>query len=122
MKKTSHRLETKSISHSVPPAKSPDWRTEWWIWATAVAGLLVAYQVYSPAMHGAFVFDDLFLPFLTPAIKLDMLAFVSKLRPMLMLSFWIDYHRADGVNGRPTHSNHQLVLHFLTSVLAGLIA
>ena len=120
MKKTSHRLETKSISHLVPPAKSPGLRTDWWIWATAVASLLVAYQVYSPALHGAFVFDDLFLPFLTPAIKLDMLAFVSKLRPMLMLSFWIDYHRGDGANPHTFHITN-LVLHFLTSVLAGLI-
>jgi hypothetical protein len=121
MKKTSQRLETKSVSHAVPSATSQGLRTEWWIWATILLSLLVAYQVYSPALNGAFVFDDRYLPFFTPAIKQDMLSFVGKLRPLLMLSFWIDYHRAEGSDPHAFHTTN-LALHFLTSLLAGLIA
>jgi Flp pilus assembly protein TadD len=121
MKKTSHRLETKSVSHAVPSATSQGLRTDWWIWATAVASFLIAYQVYSPALRGAFVFDDLYLPFFTPAIKQEMLSFVGKLRPLLMLSFWIDYHRAEGSDPHAFHTTN-LALHFLTSAIAGLIA
>lgn len=124
MKKTKRRLETKSASQAIPAARPQRWWTEWWIWVTALAGLLVVYQVYAPALNGAFVLDDLSLPFRTPEIKQDMLSFVGKLRPLLMLSFWIDYHRASGVDGADPHTFHStnVALHFVTSVLATLIA
>jgi protein O-mannosyl-transferase len=124
MKKTKRRLETKSVAQAIPAVKSRPWWTEWWIWATALAGLLVVYQVYAPAINGAFVFDDLSLPFRTPEIKQDMTSFVGRLRPLLMLSFWIDYHRTTGVDGADPHTFHStnILLHFLTSVIATLIA
>jgi Tfp pilus assembly protein PilF len=124
MKKTKRRLETKTIAQAAPVARPQRWWTEWWIWATALAGLLVVYQVYAPAINGAFVFDDLSLPFRTPEIKQDMLSFVGKLRPLLMLSFWIDYHRTAGMDGADPHTFHStnIFLHFLTSVIATLIA
>ncbi len=123
MKKTKRRLETKSVAQAIPAAKPRRWWTEWWIWATALAGLLVVYQVYAPAINGAFVFDDLALPFRTPEIKQDMLSFVGRLRPLLMLSYWIDYHRTAGVDGADPHTFHStnILLHFLTSVIATLI-
>ena len=124
MKKTKRRLETKSVAQATPAARQRHWWTEWWIWATALAGLLVVYQVYAPAINGAFVFDDLSLPFRTPEIKQDMLSFVGRLRPLLMLSFWIDYHRTAGADGADPHTFHStnILLHFLTSVIATLIA
>jgi hypothetical protein len=120
MKKTKRRLETKPVAQPIRTAKSQRSRTEWWIWAVALASLLVLYQVYSPALRGAFVFDDLLLPFFAPEIKQDLLSFVGKLRPLLMLSFWIDYHRAHGADPHTFHSTN-VALHFLTSVLAALI-
>jgi tetratricopeptide (TPR) repeat protein len=124
MKKTKRRLETKPVAQAIPAAKSRRWWSEWWIWATALAGLLVVYQVYAPAINGAFVFDDLSLPFRTPEIKQDVTSFVGRLRPLLMLSFWIDYHRTAGVDGADPHTFHStnILLHFLTSVIAALIA
>jgi protein O-mannosyl-transferase len=124
MKKTKRRLEPKSVAQAIPAAKPKPWWTEWWIWATALAGLLIVYQVYAPAINGAFVFDDLSLPFRTPEIKQDMTSFVGRLRPLLMLSYWIDYHRTAGVDGADPHTFHStnILLHFLTSVLATLIA
>lgn len=124
MKKTKRRLETKSVAQAIPAAKPRHWWTEWWIWATALAGLLVVYQVYAPAINGAFVFDDLSLPFRTPEIKQDMTSFVGRLRPLLMLSYWIDYHRTAGADGADPHTFHStnILLHFLTSVIVTLIA
>jgi hypothetical protein len=122
MKKTKQRLETKSAAQAIAVERPKRWWTEWWIWATALAGLFTVYQVYAPALNGVFVFDDLSLPFFAPAIKQDMLSFVGRLRPLLMLSFWIDYHRssADGADPHTFHSTN-VFLHFLTSVLTTLI-
>jgi protein O-mannosyl-transferase len=124
MKKTKRRLETKSVTQAIPAARPQRWWAEWWIWATALAGLLMVYQMYAPAINGAFVFDDLSLPFRTPEIKQDMTSFVGRLRPLLMLSYWIDYHRTAGVDGADPHTFHStnILLHFMTSVIATLLA
>jgi protein O-mannosyl-transferase len=94
---------------------------QWWIWCAALAALLLVYEVYSPALRGPFVFDDRYLPFLSPAVKQDMFSFIGRLRPLLMLSYWIDYHRADGPDPQTFHSTN-VILHFFTSVVATLIA
>jgi tetratricopeptide (TPR) repeat protein len=97
------------------------WWSQWWIWCAALAGLFIVYEVYEPALNGRFVFDDSVLPFNSPEVRQDMLSFVGTLRPLLMLSFWIDYHRGNGADPHTFHSTN-VFLHFLTSVLAALIA
>ena len=125
MKKPRRRQEGKTAASgavSSPEARQPRaWWAEWWIWCAALAGLFAVYEVYGPALNGAFVFDDRFLPFFAPQVKQDMLSFVGRLRPLLMLSFWIDYHRGDGADPHTFHSTN-IFLHFLTSVFASLIA
>ncbi len=67
------------------------------------------------------MFDDRYLPFFSPSVKQDMFSFIGRLRPLLMLSYWIDYHRADGPDPQTFHSTN-VILHFFTSVMATLIA
>lgn len=121
MKKTKRPQESKTATQTIAAAEPRAWWREWWIWAAALAGLFVVYEVYSPALRGAFVFDDRYLPFFSPEVKEDVFAFVGKLRPLLMLSYWIDFHRAGGADPETFHSTN-VILHFFTSVIAALIA
>ncbi len=121
MKKTKRQPENRHVPPADAAAKPRRWWGEWWIWCTALAALFLVYEVYSPALRGAFVFDDRYLPFFSPSVKQDMFSFIGKLRPLLMLSYWIDYHRADGPDPQTFHSTN-LILHFFTSVMATLIA
>jgi protein O-mannosyl-transferase len=117
--KKSKRRETKSDSQATP-VKPRRWWTEWWIWCVAVVGLFLVYQLYGPALNGAFVFDDRYLPFFAPDVKGSLFFFMGHLRPLLMTSFWIDYHRAGSADPYTFHSTN-VILHFLTSVVATLI-
>lgn len=93
----------------------------WWPWAAAMAALFLAFEAYSPALNGPFVFDDPYLPFLLPGIQhLPVWNWVAGLRPMLMLSFWLNY-AASGEQTFPYHATNVL-LHFFNSVLVALIA
>ena len=92
----------------------------WWPWLAALAGLIAVFAAYSPALDGAFVFDDRSLPFMSPKIGGKPLAvWLQGVRPMLNLSFWIDYQRSATDPG-PYHSTN-VFLHFLGSCLFGLL-
>ncbi len=87
--------------------------------------MVLAFQVYAPALGGGFVWDDRFLPFFAPDITADIGRFLSNLRPLLMLSFWVDFrlsHDQQNVAqfAEQFHTTN-VILHTLTSVLAALI-
>src|SRR5665213_4541428 len=63
----------------------------WWPWAAALAGLVIVLEVYGPALGGAFVLDDRYLPFMDPnAAQLAFRTWVTGLRPLLYFSFWLN--------------------------------
>ena len=93
----------------------------WWPWAAALAALFLAFEAYSPALNGPFVFDDAYLPFQTPGLQhLPVWSWISGLRPLLMLSFWLNY----AASGEQTFFYHatNVLLHLFNSVLVALIA
>jgi tetratricopeptide (TPR) repeat protein len=93
----------------------------WWPWAAALAALFLAFEAYSPALNGPFVFDDPYLPFLTPGIQHQPVwNWITGLRPLLMFSFWLNY-AASGEQPFPYHATNVL-LHLCSSVLVALIA
>jgi protein O-mannosyl-transferase len=49
----------------------------------------VGLDLYSPALHAPFVFDDFFLPY-QREFPQDLLAWVSGVRPFLMLTYWLN--------------------------------
>jgi tetratricopeptide (TPR) repeat protein len=124
MKKTKRspepKRETRSVIETKPAAK---WWLRWWVWVTVLAGLLVVFEAYGPALNGGFVLDDRFLPYYAPVISNQISGWVGTNRPLLMLSFWLDHLRSG--SGEPVlsvfHSTN-ILIHFLTSVFVALIA
>src|SRR5580700_8055187 len=118
MKKSKRTPEPKVVA--APPRRT----LNWWPYAAALAGLFVVFQVYGPALNGAFVLDDRSLPFFAPHISPNISGWLGSLRPLLMVSYWMDYR----IIGGETPELHPYVfhatnvwLHFLVSILAALI-
>jgi len=61
-----------------------------WIFAGFIAAVYLAFQVYAPALHGPFVFDDLDLPYYK-GLPGGFWPWVSGVRPLLMFSYWVNY-------------------------------
>src|SRR5260370_37579066 len=68
-------------------------RRKLWPYALAFFPILAAgFVVYGPALNGAFLFDDYYLPFSIPDFAVDSLwAWVTGVRPLLMFSYFINY-------------------------------
>jgi len=62
----------------------------WYPAAAACGSLLVALIVFGPALHGQFVFDDLSLPIRGPLQQAPLRTWLSGVRPVLMLSYWLN--------------------------------
>jgi tetratricopeptide (TPR) repeat protein len=89
----------------------------------AFAAVLVgiAVVVYGRPLHAAFVFDDFALPYYRRDFATDsFMAWVSSVRPLLMLSYWANFQ----ISGRETYSYHllNLLLHCANSAAVFLIA
>jgi tetratricopeptide (TPR) repeat protein len=93
----------------------------WWPWVGALAALLVVIEVYGPALNGAFVLDDRYLPFFNPALQsVPLSGWINGLRPVLYFSFWMNY-AGGGVDPYLYHLTN-IVFHFFNAVLVALIA
>ena len=96
-------------------------RPEFWLYAIAfLAGLFAAFQVYAPALHGPFLFDDTYLPMNVPSwMNLPLSTWISGVRPLLMFSYWTNYHSA----GSDTAQYHawNVFFHFLNAALVYFI-
>lgn len=111
------RTRTKKRAVPAPAAKA---RPRVWIYAAAgAAALYLAFQVYAPALHGPFVFDDTTLPYHLPNFSRALQAWISGVRPLLMLSYWINYQWS-----REPFLFHvfNVVFHSVNSALVFLIA
>jgi tetratricopeptide (TPR) repeat protein len=91
------------------------------LWATLGFSLLafLAFQIYRPALHGPFLFDDLFLPFTRPHAAIAPLSEWCGVRPLLGLSFWATF-QFWGLDTFPYHVTNVL-LHFGAAVFLYLI-
>jgi hypothetical protein len=119
MKKNKRTSEPKVVA--APP---PQRTITWWPWATAFTGLVLVFEVYGPALNGAFVLDDRALPFYDPHVSPNISGWVGVLRPLLMFSYWLDFRLVGGENPADhTYVFHatNVLLHFCVSILATLI-
>jgi protein O-mannosyl-transferase len=95
-------------------------RFVWWYWLLAAAAVLVvAFEVYSPALNGEFLFDDSYLPFLMPNVADGPLRGWLGVRPLLMATYWLNY-KIWGLTPLPYHAV-SVVFHAVNAVLAGVI-
>jgi protein O-mannosyl-transferase len=119
MKKTKSPRTTNTAPAAV--AAPPPRTIWWWPWAAALAGLFLVLEVYTPALSGAFVLDDRFLPFFDPNMSDRFWGWVGNIRPLLMFSFWLNYKVSGAVDPFIFHLTN-VCIHFLTSVFVALIA
>ena len=84
----------------------------------SLAAFMVALWLYSPALRGAFVFDDLSLPFATMR-DAPLWGWLSGVRPVLMFSYWLNY-RLWGENPLGFHTLN-LAIHAINTGLAFLV-
>jgi len=88
-------------------------------WPYAV-GILVAifavFEIYWPAIHGPFLLDDSGMPYTAGSVSPALSAWVKQLRPLLMFSFWLNYHAS---GNQDTFDYHfvNVVLHVLNGGL-----
>jgi protein O-mannosyl-transferase len=101
-------------------AAEPSRKLVWWHWLLAAAAVLfIAFEVYSPALNGEFLFDDSYLPFLMPNVAEGPLRGWLGVRPLLMLTYWLNY-KIWGLTPFPYHAV-SVLFHAVNAVLAGLI-
>ncbi len=114
--------KTKKSKHTAPVAVAAETRTNPWVWIYA-AGLLVAlfagFEIYWPAIHGPFLLDDTYLTYMRPeAAYLNLRAWLNQTRPLLMLTFWLNYQQS-GVDTFGYHAVN-VFLHFLNTIFTFL--
>lgn len=106
---------------NVKETKAPAGGDRRWLpWLAAAAVALAALRAYWPALEGGFVFDDRYLPLLSPgAMDWPWQFWFGRTRPVLMFSFWLHMH----LLGLEPFSYHvvNLVLHLANSALVFLI-
>jgi tetratricopeptide (TPR) repeat protein len=116
MKKSKRRRVEQTAPLETPKPKRP-----WWPWAAAVAGLFLVIEVYGPALYGAFVLDDRYLPFMDPdAAQLSLRTWVTGLRPLLYFSYWLNFQSS--LTEPYAYHLTNVFLHFLGSVAIALVA
>ncbi len=108
MKKT--KRETKPVAAVEPRSIA------WAPWAAALAALMVLYEIYSPSINAPFVLDDRYLPYFSAHVSNRFSDWVGLLRPLLMLSYWIDYSIAGGSDPFVFHATN-IAIHFLASAV-----
>ncbi|HYL38938.1 MAG TPA: tetratricopeptide repeat protein [Bryobacteraceae bacterium] len=109
----------KKSKHSAPVAVAAPPRPHFGYWPYA-AGLAIAFfavlQVYWPAIHGPFLLDDSYLPYMAfnpdPALH----TWIHGLRPLLMFTFWLNFLNA---GNQDTFGYHlaNVLLHFSNGIL-----
>lgn len=88
--------------------------------AVAFIALVLAFFLYSPALSGPFLFDDIGLPFYQLSFPHESIgAWLAGVRPMLMLSYWANFQ----VSGRDPWTYHafNVLLHAANTVLVFIL-
>ncbi len=84
------------------------------LYGTWLAALAVLFWVYGPAMHTGFLFDDSRQMFALPSASLPLHAWIGRVRPVLMLTYWANTR----ISMEDTFSYH--VFNILIHSLAGI--
>ena len=114
------KARTKAEREKAPQRAAPDGLRPWHYGLALVAAFLALYAVYGPALSGPFVLDDSFLPFTAQEYtSAPLVHWMRGLRPLLMLTFWINYR----LSGLETFSYHflNLLLHLAAGTLCFLM-
>lgn len=117
MKKSKRQRAEKTAGAAIAPQP----KRAWWPWVAALAGLFVVIEAYGPALSGAFVLDDRYLPFMDPnAAQMTLRNWIMGLRPLLYFSYWLNF-QTSGIEPYGYHLTNVL-LHFFGAVMITLVA
>jgi protein O-mannosyl-transferase len=113
------KISQRTTLHMVQASSgSQPWRSATWLCLGMFAVIL---WLYSPALNGHFIFDDLALPFCKPIRHASLSTWISHsgVRPVLMISYWLNYQ----ISGDRPFSYHfvNLVIHFANSAVTFLV-
>src|SRR5215831_6426083 len=103
------------------PVTAPRWPGRTYLAAIFVAALLVAFNLYYPALSGPFVFDDFTLPYkrTVSAAPLSSWLEMAGVRPVLILTYWLN-HKLTGDQPQGYHVAN-LLIHGFNTVLVFLV-
>jgi protein O-mannosyl-transferase len=117
--------KTKKSKHPAPMALAAEPAANPWIWiyaASIVTALIVAFEVYWPAIHGPFLLDDTYLTYMRPdAAFIPFRDWLRQTRPLLFSTFWLNYQQSGAQETFGYHAVNVL-LHFFNSILTFLAA
>lgn len=97
------------------PAAPRSSSTVWWYAAGIFLAFFAGFEAYGPVLNGPFVFDDRYLPFNLPNFSHHLRFWLSGVRPLLMLSYWMNFQ----ISGLNTLSYHacNVLFHIGNSLL-----
>jgi protein O-mannosyl-transferase len=114
--KSSKAVRKPKASVTVAVAAPPRPEHSYWPYAVGVlVAIFAVFEIYWPAIHGPFLLDDSGMPY-TAATVPPLRGWLNGLRPLLMLSFWLNYASS---GNQDTFSYHlvNIVLHILNGGL-----
>ena len=91
-----------------------------WMWyGTGLAAVAVLFWVYGPAMHTGFLFDDTKQLFALPSASLPLSAWIGRVRPVLMFTYWANTR----ISMEDTFSYHvfNILIHSLAGIFVFLV-
>lgn len=92
MKSNKRSSTPKGAPGATPPAAVAPGQPWWPYLAGLAAALIVTFQIYSPAIHGPFLFDDRYLPFFAPGwADAPLSSWLRGVRPLLMFTYWLNF-------------------------------
>ncbi len=92
----------------------------WYYLGGIALALFLAFEIYGPAIRGPFLFDDRGLPFFLPGwADMPLSAWLTGVRPLLMLTYWINFQI--GQTDAYWYHVFNVVFHLGNAVLIGLI-
>jgi tetratricopeptide (TPR) repeat protein len=115
MKGKKHHVKGLAAGKRVAVVQPPR-RVLWPYFLGAFLALAAAFWVYGPALNGAFLFDDRYLPFGVANFPVDsMVAWLKGVRPVLMWTYWVNYR----LSAFQPYSYHafNVIFHAMNSVL-----
>ena len=90
--KAAKRAKAETPAARLAPIPPPKRTPGWWYALGGFAALFVLFEIYEPAIHAPFVFDDRYLPFFNAGrAGIRLRDWITGVRPALMLTYWINY-------------------------------
>src|SRR5438045_9008882 len=108
----SMKTSSKQSGAGLQPARQ-DWTPTI---VAAVIALIAVFIVYGPALNGPFLLDDTTLPYMQPGYATaPLVTWMRGLRPILMLTYWLNFQSSGAATGSYHFVN--IVLHLCNGIL-----